>query len=76
MLSVTPTRAAGRVDPCDTAAFADEPRDFAVLDDIDAAVAGSTRITPYDRIVSCCPAASLQQSTPDRKPRILEVRVG
>ena len=66
-------RAARGLDARDPAGLADESRHFAVLNDVDAAVARRARITPDDRVMTRRAAPALQQSALDRKPRIVEI---
>ncbi len=61
------------LDPDDAIAIANEAGDLAILDDVDAAVAGATCVAPDHGIVPRRAAALLQQAALDRKPRVVEI---
>ena len=51
-----------------------KPVNLAVLNDVDAPVARTARVTPGNRVVADRAAAPLQQAALDREPRIVEIQ--
>ncbi len=60
----TPTMRAARI--------ADEAGQFAILDDVDAAIGRAARITPDHCVMPRGTAAALQQPAHDRKARMID----
>ena len=50
--------------------------DFALLDQIDATIRGTARVSPGHRVVPRRAAARMQQAAIDRKPHIVEIQIG
>src|ERR1700719_713453 len=65
--------AARSLDPRDASAVADDARNFAMLDDIDASLGRPARVAPGDGLVAHGAAARLQESTQRRVAAVVEV---
>ncbi len=67
---------ARRLDAGDAPVGAPKARHLGVLDDVDAEPVGSARIAPRHRVVTNRSAAALQETTLDRKARVVVVEPG
>ncbi len=69
-----PDGTARRLDAGGAAVLDDQARHFAILHDVDAAVAGTARVAPGDGVVPRRAAALLQEAALNGEARIIEIQ--